>query len=89
MLGLKTNLERVLSGAYHVPLASFLGSSLLKNGVSLSEAEFLCLSSEKAAHLWATCHPMGKKNNSRVCQKYLQCYREVDEGVHTADKKGC
>lgn len=70
-------------------LPSFLGSSLLKNGISLSEAEFLCLSSEKAAHLWATCHPVGKKNNSRVCQKYLQCHREVDKGVHPADKEGC
>jgi hypothetical protein len=29
------------------------------------------------------------KTNSRVFQKYLQCHREVDKGVHTADKEGC
>lgn len=81
--------ERGLGGSYHVPLSSFLGSSLLKNGISLSEAAFLCLSSDKAARLWATCHPVGKKNNSSVCQKYLQCHRDVDEGVHTTDQKGC
>lgn len=89
MLTRKTNPERVLGGACHVPLSCFLGSSLLKNGISLSEAAFLWLSSEKAAHLQATCHPVGEKNNSRMCQKYLQCHREVDEGVHTADEKRC
>lgn len=28
------------------------------------------------------------KNNSRVFQKHLQRHREVDKGVHTADKEG-
>ncbi|KAK2090997.1 hypothetical protein P7K49_030281 [Saguinus oedipus] len=70
-------------------LPSFSGfSHLLKNGFSLAEIEFLCLSSEKTVKWWARCHQVGKRN-SRMYQKYLQCHRKVDKRVYIADQKGC
>lgn len=82
--------ERVLGSSRVCSLLSFSGPShLLKNGFSLAETGFLCLSSEKAAKWWARCHQLGKESDSKAYQRYLQCHGKVDERVYVADKKGC